>query len=196
MLARRCGIAALQLNPISTAKNPFSLWLSATDITGIFLRKPSENCPTLPRTCVLMITSVSALGFKRDNLNQLVCPRCFVRQEHWFPVIPVTEVWLQQWHWFHSLSRDSCDRTCQWHFFCLVSGCWWHRLCSITSDTSQGIWHSALTKPNLVCKGNKAREEAEVREHQHQLYCQSTGQPLSWETKTPGAPLNIPLMSP
>lgn len=105
MLARRCGIAALQLNPISTAKNPFSLWLSATDITGIFLRKPSENCPTLPRTCVLMMTSVSALGFKRDNLNQLVCPRCFVRQQHWFPVIPVTEVWLQQWHWFHSLEQ-------------------------------------------------------------------------------------------
>lgn len=40
----------------------------------------------------------------------------------------------------------------------------------------------------MVCKGNKAGgEEAESTEHQYRLYCQSTGQPLSWEAETPVA---------
>lgn len=33
------------------------------------------------------------------------------------------------------------------------------------------------------------QEEAEVGEHQHHLCCQCSGQPLSWEADTPGAPL-------
>lgn len=74
-----------------------------------------------------------------------------------------------------------------------ISSAWvgdyrWHRLRSITFDTNPSIWHSALAK--RVYKGNKAGEEAEVREHQHHLYCQSTEQPLSWEAETPGALLN------
>lgn len=40
----------------------------------------------------------------------------------------------------------------------------------------------------MVCKGNKAGgEEAEVREHQHHPYCQSTGRSLSQEAETLGA---------
>lgn len=74
-----------------------------------------------------------------------------------------------------------------------ISSAWvgeyrWHRLRSITFDTNPSIWHSALAK--RVYKGNKAGEEAEVRAHQHHLYCQSTGQPLPWEAETPAALLN------
>lgn len=157
VLARRWEIAAFQLNPISTAKNlPPGLaechrhqWHFPVEEQA-----PSEKLShAFPRTCVLMVMSVSALVFGSDHLNQLVCPCSCVRQWQWFPVISVSEVWLQEWHWLHSLSSHQQGKNSSGTFLLPSQG----TDGTDTSDTNQGVRHSALTKPNVVCKGNKAR---------------------------------------
>lgn len=87
------------------SQEPPQFWERATDITGIFLwksRHPVKSCPT-PSQGPGDVCLSSGFGIWSFKLTYLPMQLCQAAAPD-FPGIPVSEVWLQGWHWFHSLS--------------------------------------------------------------------------------------------